>query len=108
MKCYACSGELTQLELLLGVLCRRCREMTAKDAEEQLELRADMTATGWICPRCQAVLAPWVTQCSCRPPLYYGTNTSNLCPACWRPPSEPALTGCPQDSHYGPFAEAAP
>jgi len=23
---------------------------------------------GWICPRCQKVLAPWVKECDCLPP----------------------------------------
>lgn len=28
---------------------------------------------GWLCPRCQRILAPWMSKCDCLPP----TKTAN-------------------------------
>ena len=37
--------------------------------------------TGWICPRCETVHAPSVTQCGCRPvPLFGCTPTMYIPP----------------------------
>lgn len=35
--------------------------------------------TGWICPKCGKVYAPWVPSCDCgNTSLQYGVNTDNI------------------------------
>lgn len=66
-----------------------------------------MSNTGWICPRCQKVHAPFVQNCGCVPlpdligkPLPLPTNPDQ---AGWRPPMYPMpVCGC-----TGPCGNAA-
>lgn len=37
--------------------------------------------TGWICPKCGKVHAPWVSECNCNGTT---TVTSNSCPHSWQ------------------------
>lgn len=60
--------------------------------------------TGWECPRCSAVWAPFVDRCAnCSGVTVTVGNTVKIdaCPACGQMRSLPALTGCPLGSHYG-------
>ena len=62
--------------------------------------------TGWICPKCGSVYAPFVAGCRvCNSPTFVGTTTDtgprNVCPGCGQDRSMPPLTGCPSGSHYG-------
>jgi len=65
--------------------------------------------TGWICPKCGSVYAPFVAECGvCNgivkmgTTVTYGTDT-DLCPACGQHRSASPLTGCPMGSHYETF-----
>jgi hypothetical protein len=66
--------------------------------------------TGWICPKCGSVYAPFVADCAaCNGRLTqtvsYGSDT-DLCPACHQHRTATPLTGCPSGSHYGAFSGA--
>lgn len=60
--------------------------------------------TGWECPKCGQVYAPFVAQCySCRPkPAATGTEYDDgRCPSCGGYRNQQAGTGCPMGFHYG-------
>jgi hypothetical protein len=66
--------------------------------------------TGWVCPKCGSVYAPFVAECGvCNGFVKMGTTTTfgsdtDLCPVCRQHRSAAPLTGCPSGSHYGTFA----
>jgi rubrerythrin len=65
--------------------------------------------TGWICPKCGSVYAPFVAECAvCNGFIKTGTTVTHgadtsICPACGQHRSASPLTGCPMGSHYGTF-----
>lgn len=67
--------------------------------------------TGWICPKCGSVYAPFVAECDMCNGRRTGALTTtwtlgtatDLCPACGQHRSASPLTGCPMGSHDGIF-----
>ena len=60
--------------------------------------------TGWICPKCGSVYAPFVAECRfCTggntATRTYSSNSSDQCPSCRGPREQPAMTGCPPGWH---------
>jgi len=66
MRCYKCYGELGTADF--DGLCAKCRYQTTLAT-------TPTTPSGWVCPRCGVVYAPWVRTCECRGPTI--TITSN-------------------------------
>ena len=63
-------------------------------------------STGWQCPRCGRVYAPFVAECEKCNASYYPASTgtyTDICPACGQPRHLPGLTGCPPGSHYSTY-----
>ena len=68
--------------------------------------------TGWECPKCGAVYAPFVEQCAqCgqQQTVTIGTTardmSGGLCPGCGQERTAPPLTGCPMGAHYGTISQ---
>jgi rubrerythrin len=71
--------------------------------------------TGWVCPKCGSVYAPFIAECRvCNTTgtgvtvTYSGGtvitgDTGQICPGCHRHRVEVPLTGCPPGSHYGTY-----
>ena len=68
MKCGSCGNELTTADD--GFICSGCK---LKQYNQQPVLQ------GWICPRCGVVHSPFVTECTCPPPIrtWFGTTTDD-------------------------------
>jgi hypothetical protein len=64
--------------------------------------------TGWQCPKCGRVYAPFVDECiACNAPPVTTTGTYlDVCPNCQQPRHLPGLTGCPVGSHYATYTLA--
>jgi hypothetical protein len=68
---------------------------------------------GWVCPSCQRVYAPFVTECAaCNHAATKGSQQvyprPGGCPGCGGDRSQPALTGCPPGAHDGTHCIATP
>lgn len=60
--------------------------------------------TGWICPKCGSVYAPFVAECRfCTTGIGLietsATTMKSVCPGCGQDRSAPPLTGCPRGWH---------
>lgn len=53
-----------------GSYCQKCKQWVPATTFHYCHTEPPQPATnyGWVCPRCQAVHAPHVSRCNCRPP----------------------------------------
>ena len=68
--------------------------------------------TGWVCPKCGSVFAPFVAECRFfsgpqTVVTYTGTNNTDVCPSCRGPREQVAMTGCPAGWHSGVWCRGA-
>lgn len=62
---------------------------------------------GWLCSKCGNCYSPFVTECSnCNTKLSTAITSNwiyDKCPLCGGIHSDPPLTGCPRNYHYGKY-----
>lgn len=61
------------------------KETTATNTGSNKPYSESSIASGWLCPRCGRINAPWVRQCSCAPSTYdWDKITINPCDDWWK------------------------